>query len=351
VTSALTPALIRVAVRRSLRRVRHVMPVLPRHATGLVADVYRQVEDDFGLLAPPMALHSPNPPLLAASWTMLRESLLAPGKVGRGTKERVAIAVSESNACPYCVEVHGATVRGLTDGHRQPGAVVDPDAVTEWAHGIGDRRPPCPPEHAAEVVGVAVTFHYLNRMVNLFLDDSPLPARVPGRVRHQAHRALGRLTAATNPPPGASLALLPEAPTGENLWWAHGNHTIATAFTRAMAAVDAAAAEVVSPSVRDVVLTRLSHWDGRSPGVSRTWVENAVAGLPTVERPAGRLAMLTAIASYQVDAKVIADYRRDHPGDRALLGLTSWASMAAARRLVEGSVADGPRRSTSDSSR
>ncbi|MFD0592043.1 hypothetical protein ACFQZ4_05300 [Catellatospora coxensis] len=46
----------------TLRHVRHVAPVHPAAATGLVGEVYHQVEAEFGMLAPPIALHSPTRP-------------------------------------------------------------------------------------------------------------------------------------------------------------------------------------------------------------------------------------------------------------------------------------------------
>ena len=104
---------LRAARRSSLAQIRHVAPVRPDAATGLVGRVYDQVERDFGMLAPPVALHSPAPAVLAASWLMLRETLIATGKVDRATKEAVGTAVSLGNTCPYCVEVHSATLGGL----------------------------------------------------------------------------------------------------------------------------------------------------------------------------------------------------------------------------------------------
>ena len=373
----MTRALARAGARRSLARVRHVTPVHPGDATGVVAAVYGpdnhddrkilyedpdlkfcilahvykgeknsnphdhgpswavygQVERDFGMLAPPIALHSPAPVPLAASWSMLRESLLVPGLVDRLTKERVATAVSATNMCPYCVEVHGATVRGLSEGLLGD----DPEvrAVAEWARDPVT-APPFPAEHAAELVGVTVTFHYLNRMVNIFLDDSPLPPRLPARARAGAGRAFGTVVAAmsTRPhEPGASLPLLDAAAPTEDLGWTRGNDVITAAFARAAAAVDAAAAEIVPPPVRDIVHSRLSTWDGKALGLGRAWLEDAVGGLPADQRPAGRLALLVAVASYQVDDAVIEEFRRGQPGDQPLLTIASWASLAAARRV------------------
>ncbi len=68
------------------------------------------------MLAPPVALHSAAAGPLAASWVMLRETLLAQGQADRAAKEVVAAAVSLGNSCPYCVAVHTAVLRGLAHG-------------------------------------------------------------------------------------------------------------------------------------------------------------------------------------------------------------------------------------------
>lgn len=326
--------LIRRALRRSLDQVQHVTPVRPRRAEGLVAEVYRQVERDFGMLAPPVALHSPAPGPLAAAWIMLRESLVARGLVERADREAVATAVSEGNACPYCIEVHQATMGGLP-----PSAASG--AIGVWAKAIGTRQGaaeaevPFPASQAPELIGVAVTFQYLNRMVHLFLGDSPLPPNVPQAARGRARRFLGAFmgSAATKVvSAGESLALLPDAPLASDLAWAEGNPTIAGAFARAAAAIDDAGSGAVPAAVRELVSAQLSTWDGEPPGLSRAWVNEAIADLAEADRSAGRLALLTALASYQVDQSVIDDYRRDHVGDGELIALASWSSMAAARR-------------------
>lgn len=324
------PMLVRLAVRRSLNDTRHVKVVKRRHAQGRVAEVYRQVERDFGMLAPPTALHSAAPDLLAASWMILRETLLAQGVADRASKEAVATGVSVANSCPYCEDVHGMTLAAI------PGA--DRSALTEWARGTGHGAglPPCPPEQAPELIGVAVAFHYYNRVVNVFLRDSPFPTHVPESAKPRARRVLGgvlRPAATGGPRPGESLDLLPPAPAADELAWARPNHTITDAFARAYAATEAAGIRSVPAGVRDLVRQRLSTWDGRSPGLSRSWAGEAVAALPERERAAGRLALFVALASYQVDEEMVDDLRRTGADDRALVELVSLASMAAARRV------------------
>ncbi|RCG25364.1 carboxymuconolactone decarboxylase family protein [Sphaerisporangium album] len=343
--------LSRATLPGTLSHVRHVSVVRPRTAPDLVAKVYAHVERDFGMLAPPMLLHSPAPVTLAASWMMLRESLLAAGLAGRPLKEAVATAVSRGNACPYCVDVHQATMDGLVRGGHAAliaaGRVDDIDdpavrRVASWALASGTRdaaarhEPPLPPEGLRELAAVAVTFQYLNRMVNIFLTESPLPAEVPAGARGLLLRLFGRIMrtyARRGGEPGASLGLLPEAPLPADLAWADGSANLAAAFARAAAAIDAAGVRTVPAPVRELVTARLAAWDGEPTGPSRAWVAEAASALPEALRPAGRLALLTAMASYQIDDALIADFRAGTPGDLALVELTSWASMAAARRV------------------
>jgi AhpD family alkylhydroperoxidase len=338
-------SLVRLAVRRSLRDTRYVRVVPRGRADGLVAEVYRQVERDFSMLAPPVALHSAAPETMAAAWTILRETLLVPGRAGRAGKEAVATGVSAANSCPYCADVHGMTLAAIPAGPEKSGRV----ALEEWARTSAtgaEASPPFPPAQAPELIGVAVAFQYYNRMVNVFLRDSPFPSHVPESAKPRARRVLGgvlRPSAKSGPRPGTSLDLLPAAPRPEDLGWARSNAVVADAFARAYAATEAAGARSVPPAVRTLVQRRLAAWDGQAPGLSRSWLEEAVTGLDPADQPAGRLALAIALASYQVDEGLVDAFRRTAPGDDTLVELAGWASMAAARRVstwLAGSTLD-----------
>jgi AhpD family alkylhydroperoxidase len=331
-----------------LTQVRHVTPVRIGAGPGLVRQVYRQVEREFGVLAPPMALHSPAPQVLAASWLMLRETLIVTGQVDRATKEAVAAAVSLSNTCPFCVTVHSNTLSGLAgrtaQGNGPARSVTDPPmrAAEAWARDSGTEegarrhKPACPADLAPDLIGTAVLLHYLNRVVNVLLTEVPLPPGVPRIVLGRVMWVLGRMIQAASRephPPGRSLDLLPPAPLPEDLSWAAGNPAVADAFARACAAIETSAARSVPAVVRETVMAELAGWHGEPRGPSRAWVEDIVSGLPTAHQGSGRLALLTAFASYQVDQSVIDKFRLESPDDATLVELTSWASLAAARRV------------------
>jgi AhpD family alkylhydroperoxidase len=337
-----------ISDRPFLRQVRHVRPDVhdPRTAAAR-----QQIRRDFGMLVPPFALHLPVPDALAACWAIIAEPTHG-RRVGRAAKEAVAAAVSATNACPYCVDVHTTMLHAL--GGRAPAAAIasgepdtiaDPDlrAVVTWARATRQpeapilRERPFPDDHAPELIGVALAYHYINRMVNIFAAESPFPVAtrrlkpIMKRVATPAFRGL----LAREVHPGASLGLLPPAPLPGDLTWARGDPIIADAFGRAAAAFDAAGQQALPRPVRDLVTGRLAAWRGEEPGLSRAWVNSAIESLPAPQRPQGRLALLAALASYQVDAQVLADARtRSGPaGDEALVAAAAWASFAAARRI------------------
>ncbi|WP_433236314.1 carboxymuconolactone decarboxylase family protein [Actinomadura nitritigenes] len=322
------------ATRRAARtHVRHVGVVAPAAADGLVARVYAQLEHDFGMFAPPVVVHSAAPPLLAACWTMLRETLLARGRADRAAKERVAVAVSLANTCPYCVDVHGAALNALS---------VERGAARAGRGGDGRDDREAAPGDEPELRGVALTFHYLNRVVNVFLTESPFPAGTPDRLRGSLRSLVGQMLhrqVRRSLPPGASLELLPDAsPLPEDLAWSAGSPHVRGALARAAAAFEEAGRRWVPERVRELLLTDLAGQDGRGgedgrgSGPGRAWAGEAAAALPAAERAAGRLALLTAQASYQVLPADVRAYRATAEDDAAVVGLVAWAAFTAARR-------------------
>lgn len=53
-----------------------------------------------------------HPPLLECVWGDLKRIMVA-GRLDRLTKEMIALAVSASNGCGYCIDSHTAAARGL----------------------------------------------------------------------------------------------------------------------------------------------------------------------------------------------------------------------------------------------
>jgi AhpD family alkylhydroperoxidase len=329
--------------------IRYLHPVSPATATGLVAAVYSQARREFGLL-PPIPLHSPVPRLLAGAWCVLRETLLA-GRVGRPVKEALAAEISRLNRCPFCIDAHTLMLAaaGESDAARalaagKPGALRDKGFREVVAWGAAHRspgaaplsRPPFPAADTSEMIGTAMAFHYINRMAHVFLPESayPLPPAAYWAKGWIRKLAAGRYTALVSARrvPGESLALLEPAELPADLPWARGNPNVAGAFARFALVVEEAGQDALHEAVRERVLERLEAWDGTDPGLGGLGKEE-LDGVPDEERAAGRLALLTALASYRVDGAVVAAYRARRPADSQLLGAVSWVSYVAARRV------------------
>ena len=98
------------------------MPTVPMiedaDASGLVREIYDDIKSSRGIDFVPnfwktIASH---PPTLARTWRSLKE-VMEPGRLDPLTKEMIAIAVSATNGCEYCLWSHTAAARkqGMDD--------------------------------------------------------------------------------------------------------------------------------------------------------------------------------------------------------------------------------------------
>ncbi len=97
-----------------------VRPVSEVEATGKVAEIYADIRKTKGLAAVPnfWRVLATNPDHLEIVWTRLK-AIMHPEAVGRTsrldplTREIIALAVSATNGCAYCINSHTAAARKL----------------------------------------------------------------------------------------------------------------------------------------------------------------------------------------------------------------------------------------------
>jgi AhpD family alkylhydroperoxidase len=328
-----------------------VAVIPPRRAEGAVADIYAEIRHDFGAVVDPFTLHSPAPELLAAVWPMFREPLIA-GEAPRYLKEAVATAVSESNRCPWCVDahtimLHAATRHDVAGALRRGRELKDPEAaaVVAWARASRPPEPeelaspPFDPALAPEFIGTAVGFHYINRAVSALVGPSPLP--FGGRFGSITSRIAGRWFArAVNRPADSSLAAPTSSqPLPPDLAWAEPAPSIAAAFASFASAVDRAGAEALDQPTRNLVKERVLAWKGEFPPPTQSWVDELLVDIERAQRPGARVALLAALAPYQIDDRLIDAYREQGADDARVVGTVAWASFVTARRVAEWLVA------------
>ena len=92
-------------------------------ASDQVKEIYADIKKTLGLSFVPnlfkaMANH---PVYLEATWAR-HKIIMGPGKVDRKTKEVIAVAVSATNNCEYCINAHTAALKRMG---------FDDEAITE----------------------------------------------------------------------------------------------------------------------------------------------------------------------------------------------------------------------------
>ncbi|MFD5057953.1 carboxymuconolactone decarboxylase family protein [Streptomyces sp. NPDC058394] len=310
---------------------RYTSPAPPEAATGVVADVYAQLATDFGIdRATTFVVLSPSPPLLAGTWAVMRESLLA-GQASRTGKEVVAAGVSLANRCPYCVTAHTVLLHATGDhalaeriargeqpkdpAHRQ---------LLAWGQDMSTSQP-FPSGQAPEYIGTALAFHFINRIVSSLLTEDMLPggAQKYRLVRSVAGRSLAR-TVRRELVPGESLALLETEGTAPG--WA-ADTPIGTAFGALRTAAHLGAG-LLSDEDAELVRTSVAAWDGVAPLPLRG------EGLPErAERPGARLALLAARAPYRITDEDVAAWPAPPFTDHCLVHLIAFGAICAVERI------------------
>ncbi|SRR5579883_49030 len=104
----------------SEERIATVQPVEERAATGNVAAIFADIKQTKNIDFVPAfwRVLATNPALLEEVWHNLK-TLMHPEATGRAprldpkTREIIALAVSATNACPYCINSHTAALRKL----------------------------------------------------------------------------------------------------------------------------------------------------------------------------------------------------------------------------------------------
>jgi AhpD family alkylhydroperoxidase len=332
--------------------IKHIKAIPPRKAEGLVADVYGQMKREFQLV-PPVTLHAPIPELLAGVWGMLRESIVA-GPVNRSLREVVCEGVSAVNQCSFCVDAHsmllaGANATNTADAIRANRLDLIKDAktreVARWAFANRQpgaeilRQPPFTAEEAPQIIASAASFHYIDRLVQVFLPDGPVPLPTSlrwlrGATIRVAGSVAGKRIMGVEVNSGGAVGSLPRAKPSPEFDWTAPRPALAAAFGSLEAVIEELGQDVLVEPVRELVQDRVATWRGEEPGISRSWVEEAVRNLEDHDRAAGRLALLVAIAPYQIDDGIIAGFRDTQPSDADFLAAASLASFTATRRIA-----------------
>lgn len=86
--------------------------ISPEQATGVVADVYRQMEKVLGRVPNGMRIYSQSPALLAHHWGELGY-FIGHATLSPALLTTIRLLVSQANHCEYCVDMNAGMLIGL----------------------------------------------------------------------------------------------------------------------------------------------------------------------------------------------------------------------------------------------
>ncbi|GID27616.1 carboxymuconolactone decarboxylase family protein [Paractinoplanes brasiliensis] len=309
----------------------------PPKPAGLAARVNDQLREDFLGPLPAFQALSPAADVMAATWSLMRESLLADAEppADRAERELVAAVVSRANRCRFCLDAHVTLLHGLGEhdlaervarGDPLPGARHA--ELARWATaGRTPRKSAWTSPYGPHLTGTALTFHFLNRMVSALLAPDLLPG---GLQRLPAVRSVGgRLVArsARRPKePGRSLNLLPAATSPPPAW--SGRTPVGTAYA-ALFDTAGRGGSLLGDAARETVVATVRWEDGRHPGRPAEWATDLVRGLPATDRVGARIALLAAFAPYAISAGDVGLWQLSHPAEADLVRLVAFGAITA----------------------
>ncbi|MEV4655923.1 carboxymuconolactone decarboxylase family protein [Micromonospora sp. NPDC049301] len=313
---------------------RFFTPAKASAATGLTAEVYRQLSDEFLGPLPTFQALSAVPEVLAATWALMREALLA-GDTSRVDRELVASAVSRANRCRFCLDAHVMLLHALgehalAEAIARGGTPPEPTRaeLVRWAE--ASRSPGTAgwtSPYGPEITGTLLAFHFINRIVSALLDPDLLPG---GLQRSPLVRSVGgRLysrTARESKEPGGSLALLDVGTTAPPAW--AGDSAVGVAYA---ALRDAATrgGDLLGDVARQTVAATVRWEDGLFPARPGDWAVDLVRDVPGADRVGTRIALLAAFAPSAISVGDVGLWRLSHPADADLVRLVAYGAITA----------------------
>lgn len=325
----------------------YIVPIKPSKAQRLISEVYFQIRQDFGRIVEPFTLHSPIPPLLAGVWMASRESELV-GNVPREIKEAIAASVSKINQCPYCVDAHTIMIRATGEKRlakliiQEQYDEITPEKtrkIVKWTLSTLSPRskqithPPFEAREAPEIIGTALFYHYINPLVTIFLDDSPIPfpflkSQMKQLASHLFKKAVNR-----RKKPGNSLALLPNRKLLKDFSWAKPSQNIAGAYSRFAGVIEDIEKAVVPKQTQEIVDQYLDEWSTGPREFGFEWIREATKKVDPQVKIATIIALLTVFSPHRLTKEIVDNFRRFFPQQNQLLGITAWASFTKTRRI------------------
>jgi len=296
-----------------------------------INEVNKQVNRDFGLVGP-IVLSQPSTRVHRLRWAMVREVFVVETHVRRLEKELVASGVSRSNLCPYCVDVHATSIQSLDDNYNKD--AMQP--LVEWSLNTKNpsaemiQHPPFSREKAPEIIGTALEFHSTNRLVSIFLEESPLPNFVSRMGMKKialffASKTFFKSMVMKTPKAGGAQKFLDESTPTVDYDWASSLPLYGLIRSANKVVLQDIENECIPASVALLFKQHLADWNGEDMPMGRAWLKENVEGLNKKEAAIANILFLAAFSPHMMTENDISMLEKNKHRDTLLVELCFWA--------------------------
>lgn len=98
-------------------------------ATGKLAELYTELEEKRGKVSNILKVHSLNPDAMGNHLDLYMTLMFGKSGLSRAEREAIAVVVSASNECPYCVNHHAEALRRYIKDEETLGILMAADGL------------------------------------------------------------------------------------------------------------------------------------------------------------------------------------------------------------------------------
>ena len=332
-------------------QINYIKYISKNNTKGKLKLLYKHIELNFGKLAEPFVLHSINQNITAGVWAMLYETVLVDGKINRSIKETIATCISEVNSCNYCVDAHSIMIFGtdktlqnnitnIKNGNTKPQSKED--KIILWAlnnlnfENVIIQNAPFSKQEAPEIIGTAVLFHYINRMVTLFAGDTPLPTtKMRGFVMNIASKFIFGKAIRKKKMAGESLTFIDKGLNNKPFEWADTSANINSAFQSFKQQTEKNIEKILSSELITLLRNFSTNLDLISQSFGTNQLDSFLLKVEPSERDIAEFCYLTMFDSHKIHDKHFTNLKQQIKKDEDILQIAAFSSMLISESIGE----------------
>jgi len=197
------------------------------------------------------------------------------------------------------------------------------------------QQPPFSKGEAPEIISTAVLFHYLNRMVTVFLGETILPFNISflrSFMKKLAAMMFSKVLASEKKK-NESFFEVDMSEFGDPFYWTKSNVRIHHALSSFYKVVHSLGKESISNQVFEFITTEIDNWTG-SEHIDISDLDEKLKTVDVEFRKMAKMLYFISFMPYRVTTGLVTDLRKTYKlEDDEILGMFSWASYMTAAKI------------------